>query len=137
MYGGVRGDDALPPHLRSKYKSISEAASSKSSTAGDLSLPTTLRESDSDAASIVNQFNAWGPDGEFQQRGADSVKADSALSSDAASAYTAPSNDPNVVGDWTRMRVRTKPAALPTRGKARWGKGSEVCLDGLAIRRRY
>ncbi|KAM3547783.1 hypothetical protein MY1884_009442, partial [Beauveria asiatica] len=54
-----RADDAsstrsivLPPHLRSKYKAVSEAASCTSSTAGDVSLPTTLLESDSDTASI-------------------------------------------------------------------------------------
>ncbi|KAM3547784.1 hypothetical protein MY1884_009443 [Beauveria asiatica] len=60
-----RADDAsstrsivLPPHLRSKYKAVSEAASCTSSTAGDVSLPTTLLESDSDTASIVSRsFN--------------------------------------------------------------------------------
>ncbi|KGQ08681.1 hypothetical protein BBAD15_g5993 [Beauveria bassiana D1-5] len=125
-----RADDAsstlsvvLPPHLRSKYKAVSEAASSASSTAGDMSLPTTLLESDSDTASIVSRsFNAWGPDGGLQRRFADSVASSSvAGSSHAATSVT--EEDANVVGDWSRVRA-PKTAGLPKR-KGGWPKTSE------------
>ncbi|KAM3530132.1 hypothetical protein MY4038_005068 [Beauveria bassiana] len=125
-----RADDAsstrsvvLPPHLRTKYKAVSEAASSASSTAGDMSLPTTLLESDSDTASIVSRsFNAWGPDGRLQRRFADSVASSSvAGSSHAATSVT--EEDANVVGDWSRVGA-PKTAGLPKR-KGGWPKASE------------
>lgn len=123
---GSSSEVTLPPHLRGKYKTMSAAASSAaSSTAGDLSLPTTLLDTDSDVASIVNNFNAWGPNGELQRRRPDSVMDSAAsLSSEAVSAEN---NDPNVVGDWTRVG-KPKSAVLSRPGKGRFVKDAEVCL---------
>ncbi|OAQ97072.1 hypothetical protein LLEC1_00957 [Akanthomyces lecanii] len=108
----------LPPHLRGKYKAMSGAASSAaSSTASELSLPTTLLDTDTDAASIVNNFNAWGPDGELKRRRRDSLVGSApSLSSEAVSAEN---DDPNVVGDWTTVG-KPKSAARATRGKGRF-----------------
>lgn len=124
--GSSISEVTLPPHLRGKYRAMSAAAScAASSTAGDISLPTTLLDTDSDAASIVNNFNAWGPNGEMQRRRTDSVIDSAAsLSSEAVSAEN---DDPNIVGDWTRVG-KAKSAALPRPGKGRFVNGAEVCL---------
>ncbi|OAA79665.1 hypothetical protein LEL_03151 [Akanthomyces lecanii RCEF 1005] len=129
---GSSSEVTLPPHLRGKYKSMSVAASSAaSSTAGDLSLPTTLLDTDSDVASIVNNFNAWGPNGELQRRRPDSVMDSAAsLSSEAVSAEN---NDPNVVGDWTRVG-KPKSAVLSRPGKGRFVKAAEARMSSAEMR---
>ncbi|KAM3512860.1 hypothetical protein MY11210_003490 [Beauveria gryllotalpidicola] len=135
-----RADDAsstrsimVPPHLLSKYKAVSEAASSASSTAGDLSLPTTLLESDSDTASIVNRsFNAWGPDGGLQRRFADSAASSSSLAGSSHAAASLADEDPNVVGDWSRVGA-PKTAGVPKR-KGGWLKSSESRLSVAELR---
>ncbi|KAJ4151017.1 hypothetical protein LMH87_011737 [Akanthomyces muscarius] len=129
---GSSSEVTLPPHLRGKYKTMSAAASSAaSSTAGDLSLPTTLLDTDSDVASIVNNFNAWGPNGELQRRRPDSVLDSAAsLSSEAVSAEN---NDPNVVGDWTRVG-KPKSAVLSRPGKGRFVKDAEARMSSAEMR---
>ncbi|XWW93494.1 hypothetical protein V2A60_001427 [Cordyceps javanica] len=123
----------LPPHLRAKYKAASEAAStSAQSTVGDMSLPTTLLDSDSDAASIANRpFNAWGPNGEMERRHAGSA------SSAPASSSAAVSDDPNVVGDWSHSSGKLAASALPRRGRGGWPKIAETRLSVAELRRAH
>ncbi|KAK8140847.1 hypothetical protein G3M48_001640 [Beauveria asiatica] len=71
-----------------------------------VSLPTTLLESDSDTASIVSRsFNAWGPDGGLQRRFADSAASSSSVAGSSGAAASVAEEDPNVVGDWSRVRA--------------------------------
>ncbi|EGX96406.1 hypothetical protein CCM_01062 [Cordyceps militaris CM01] len=129
----------VPRHLRGKAKAVSEAASSTAgSTAGDLSLPTTLLDTDSDASSVVNQsFNAWGPDGEMERRRqpasvADSSSASSLTAFSGASTASVVNDDPNVIGDWSRARS-SKTDAMPRR-KGGWTKTGEDRLSVAELR---
>ncbi|KAJ6788313.1 hypothetical protein PWT90_05125 [Aphanocladium album] len=117
----VHGDTApLPPHLRAKYGHLA-SSSAASSSAGNTSMPTTLRDADSDAASMMHRsFNAWDPSGNMARRKADSVTNDTM--SETASASTQ-NDDPNVVGDWTKV---TGPKTTLPKGRARWGKDDRM-----------
>lgn len=115
---------SLPPHLRDKYRTAKTTMSATSSTAGDVSLPSTLLESDSEGGSIANRsFNAWPPDGRHhRQKPTKSENTDSDTASTSSRSVAA--TDPNVVGDWSAVPLKNP---TPVR-KGGWVRGPEVRL---------
>ncbi|KAJ2969323.1 hypothetical protein NQ176_g8724 [Zarea fungicola] len=126
-------EPSLPPHLVNRFKAMSGAGSSASSTIG-MSLPTTLLESDSDADSVVNRsFNAWDPNGMYARRGRSTADSLDDSTDDSVGSESLAETDPNVVGSWDK--VAAAPALDPsTRRKGGWVKGSEMRMSAAEIR---